>query len=124
MRPIKFRLWDKTVNKMIFDFLLNPDGEAHDYDRDGWYPWDTDYILMQYTGLKDKNGVEIYEGDIVIHNLWHDRTETRIVEWNNEGTGYDPFAFWSGGMCPTLPDMIEVIGNVWEHPELLEKPHE
>jgi len=54
MREIKFRAWDKDLHKMYNKWTVIPDD-------------DRSHILMQYTGLKDKNGKEIYEGDIVKH---------------------------------------------------------
>jgi len=82
----------------------------------------------QYTGLKDKNGKEIYEGDIVKHqkvmssnqNLFGTTECNGVVEWDDENTGYYPFnnyeRLWD---LRHLAKEIEVIGNIHENPELL-----
>ena len=80
------------------------------------------YIIMQYTGLKDKNGKEIYEGDIV-KNLEHGHVFS--VEWGIENESY---AGWSGVwqgktfVAPLYNGPLvncEIIGNIYENPELL-----
>jgi hypothetical protein len=115
-REIKFRAWDKSCNKMrgengIKDcFSLRSDGVYND-----------DYILMQFTGLIDKNGKEVYEGDIVIHD-----SEKIVVSYGIqsvdafEGAGFNLWSFYGeklGGF--RLQSEIEIIGNVFENPELL-----
>ncbi len=76
---------------------------------------DHDLVLMQYTGLKDKNGKEIYEGDIV-KDGWLKNNPLEVVEWS--GTGFEPFADHSITEDYD-PNTIEVIGNVYENPDLL-----
>jgi hypothetical protein len=61
MREIKFRAWDKQDNKMYEKQAVDEDGYAVDINGDEAYSNEPFRILMQYTGLKDKNGVEIYE---------------------------------------------------------------
>ena len=126
MREIKFRAWDKTVKKMheikslqwvIFDdkeivtayFKDDPKIEYMDFDTGNG-------MLLQFTGLKDRNGKEIYEGDIC---KWLD--EIGQVFWSEEN--------WC--FCVGLPDTVwswvhgrnnsklEIIGNIYENPELL-----
>ena len=110
MREIKFRAWDKEIKCMIKNPLNFPE----------WYPTNE---LMQYTGLKDKNGKEIYDGDIL--NMFPGfgcEWKPRIVT-----VTYRPASFWVdfdfGCQSFILDDhdcSFEVIGNIHQNPELLE----
>lgn len=108
MREIKFRYWDTDINKML-------------YLVDGFLPSTitTLYPIMQYTGLKDKNGTEIYESDIAKtkgHILKEDEEEFNcVVEFRD----FSWQLVGDGRYCITKP--CEVIGNIYENPELLEK---
>jgi len=112
MREIKFRAWHTGECFMIeWDFILD-DGILPYFSSD-------DYILMQYTGLKDRNGVEIYEGDIV--RTRKGRTDTEYVtDVIHEHTMFrlrENKTLFVDGRC-----MIgcEVIGNIHENPDLLD----
>jgi uncharacterized phage protein (TIGR01671 family) len=122
MREIKFRAWLKDKQVMTSSFELFDNDEDYLLNGDGLHVRNAE--IMQYTGLKDKNGKEIYEGDIV--TLWnglYDLKEHYVVRWYQFGFDYSN---------PSNPDethyfpqdKIEVIGNIYENPELLEPKSE
>ena len=116
MREIKFRAWDKYedgIHCMIdHDNLMK---QVYGKRGDNIFNDDT-HILMQYTGLKDKNGREIYEGDIVrmyggeYHCGMYEYDVKRTIVLNCE-------SLWHLGESENK----EIIGNIYENPELLEK---
>jgi uncharacterized phage protein (TIGR01671 family) len=86
-------------------------------------------VLMQYTGLKDKNGKEIYEGDIIWYpaEAWMNQDGRAMVYWNKDSLGWYAEDTKQSGDCSNdelvafiSPD-IEVIGNIYENPELLKE---
>jgi hypothetical protein len=82
------------------------------------YDFPSKLELMQYTGLLDKNGVEIYEGDICMHHYFH---EKGVIEWINASF---KLCYDDGDHETLLPidlEHYEVIGNVYENPELLKE---
>lgn len=107
MRELKFMAWDKD------DYIM------WDWNTLKHFPFSylekQNATLMQYTGLKDKNGKEIYEGFVL---RIPDSTTTMEVKWENivwtdQGTiaGFGKFLF--------SPDQYEIIGNIYENPELI-----
>lgn len=126
MREVKFRAWDTYDNRMKHKFTI---GSVTNSDNNlwtcptlwledtGWVNCDT-LVLMQYTGLKDKNGVEIYEGDIV--NV-HSYTVTGLgkVGFNKGSFVFNKFEYPTRQVLHSFSE-IEVIGNIYENPELLE----
>lgn len=154
MREIKFRAWDKNTNTMYENISILPSMECIainvDYDHDFQeYCIDESYVvelkdveLLEYTGLKDKNGVEIYEGDIVRRPAYSE--EERDYIGDIVGLYHIPekigeVIMYEGAWCLKFElnekkvlnpffemmefdrfDLIEVIGNIYENKELLE----
>ena len=132
----RYRAWDKENSRMVYPsnddvyFELTDDG-IHILDMsvepfDDVFPH-LDSALMQSTGLKDKNGVEIFEGDIVsVRNHPFQKTELSGVGIEIDGDyliGWsDHNLTWLAGdlLLYQLKPYIEVIGNIYENPELLE----
>ena len=127
MRPIKFRAWEKNMNAMIpvenIDFL------AKQINTNSAWRMFHEIELMQYTGLKDKNGVEIYEGDIVNITQYfggHPYGETKHIikrsKYTNNLVADSESGDWRTpevSMTFRSSDDYEVIGNVYEDKELL-----
>jgi len=125
-RLIKFRAWHKEKNIML---SLN---DSVFSDNKIWYlntlECDAVFDVMQFTGLKDKNRREIYEGDIVKResvNRSAGGDGIYFVKWND---GYSMLGICDKYGFPTdyhnrfykiIPKKIEVIGNIYENPELL-----
>lgn len=116
-RPIKFRAWDKKerkwakikewsesgINATIYDGRSIPNLELH---SDDYYEW------SQFTGLKDKNGKEVYEGDLLqlspeLHKDYNDTIFS--VSWDDEQCAWN--------IIKPLGDYV-VIGNIYENPTL------
>lgn len=142
MRKIKFRAWDKASEELVEIKTLNFEYQkgavcAVDYsDING--DLEDEWKLEQYTGLKDKNGTEIFEGDIIkipTHYIiygtdidsWED--DYALVEWSEEYGGffiYGETSLWEVLFegCPKNGfhhEFPEVVGNIHENPELLKE---
>lgn len=138
MRELKFRVWSEDQKTYDYKFPYNSIGDFYVSTRGKVFSdfgntvapevRQEAFIVEQYTGLKDKNGVEIYEGDIIkvvnVHDgddeCWEQPFGPAIpqeVKWNEE------LLRWSFGGCRRIlcvPEDFEVIGNIHENPELLE----
>jgi len=129
MREIKFRAWD-TLNKiMVYEMFMFRKAESYDNVQ-------TDYVyygefrdyedgiarpceIMQFTGLLDKNGREIYEHDVV--DSWaglEDNTKTylRKVIYRGCGLEFEPMTGYT--LCKANEKLFEVIGDIFNNPEI------
>lgn len=127
MREIKFRAWDKEEKTMIYDVE-----KTYDYGCKGYGALETSFgdllenekfEVMQFTGLYDKNGKEIYEGDIIEKNGWEGEYY-KVV--------YRDGCFYADALFPRLPPPLRnkylkldehqfyVSGNVHDNSSLLE----
>lgn len=121
MRERKYKMWLTETKEWIIDFLIDSNGV--DYfiidDNNNLIPnaFKEKVEIVEYTGLKDKNGKEIYEGDIISgeeHWAWG-KNWKKLVEFE-DGKFYP---FGTGDWEPDI-DQIIIIGNKFENPELLE----
>lgn len=120
MREIKFRAWDKSRNEMLevyeiwFTFATNRQrktlSEPSYSTSTGNHSFESD-CLMQYTGLNDKNGKEIYEGDIL-----HNAGSVAVVSFKDGAFGVGEFRF---PLDKFAGKNKEVIGNIYENPDLV-----
>ena len=112
-REIKFRVWDIVNAKYITpqnnnDSVLTLDGKF--YRTKGEWCWRNEFRLQQYTGEKDKNGKEIYEGDILRYD--HMKECTCVVRWAYEGEDNYPGFRMSDLIGQGGP--VEIVGNIYE----------
>ena len=120
MREIKFRAWRKEYG-MTNSFTLGnlQDNIQFDFHDGGYFSWNEfglehkDTALMQYTGLKDKNGVEIYEGDIL--------DGVGVIKWHQQECCFTFGEKILEGNDDMLIENSVIIGNIYENPDLLKE---
>lgn len=127
-REIKFRVWDTSSNKWASGLKMTLDGRLKDidFDDEGRYEFELrleQYTIEQYTGLKDKNGKEIYEGDIIKARDWDGSWGKYRIKWKQSHCAFEAFEYrkskaWNWTLKGFVD--IEVIGNIHENPELSE----
>lgn len=125
MRTIRFRAWDKEGEKMYYPgsdwgrikhdngdkIYLTFNGRMFEHDgrARACSEYTDHFILMQYTGLKSKSGIEIYEGDILKSGT--------LIKYEKGG---DYYTSWIGFEIPEMEeDDLEVIGNIYQDSHLL-----
>lgn len=140
MRELKFRAWDNLEKDYLNeeDIAIDNLGNIFIFERydnndsDLWYTRilpDLDnkrHVIEQYTGLKDKNGTEIYEGDIIrapeyIGRIFYDE-EYAYFKLKTSRSDHCFIALMQ--QLEIEMDDLEVVGNIHENPELLEEKHE
>lgn len=121
-REIKFRMWHKKSKKMFDVESINFKDSVLNMWNSIVYTLSTfsldDVILMQYIGLHDKNGKEIYEGDILKSIQWNDiylvkHIGTAYYLCRKGKNGFNKITTWNNA------EKSEVIGNMYDNPELL-----
>ena len=124
----KFRFWHKPTNKMVDCYGFNKDfvfgdtldGVGTDYNPAKF----EDCILMQCTGLKDKNDRLIYEGDIIYKkgtkNYKGQKMYSEVI-WDQMYAEFNISDDNGMHRMPSNSNNIEIIGNIFENPELLEE---
>jgi len=119
MREIKFRAWDYTSQIMSYsdeEKSLEAFFASHNKDYD-------DVVFMQFTGLKDNRGCEIYEGDVLLcddSNEDHEEFRTKVWFCNGQFLTQH-YGFPVHSWCSKKESWCEVIGNIYENPELIKE---
>lgn len=117
MREIKFRAWDERNKEMVYDLTLQTsNGEPIKVCS---FP---NHTFLQYTGLKDKNGKEVYEGDIVIYRGYEVENGKQIRPIRTrEIKNFIKDTYSLLCITENTGNLVEVIGNIHDNPEMLKE---
>ena len=138
MREYKFRAWNKNSKKMYKIGQITLEKGIWNYEPDNReyigmsIPYQPSFILMQYTGLKDENGKEIYEGDILLIDAYTyeepEFSEEYLVEYNELLGMWQLKNLEDNKDIKTFEDLngwykldIKLLGNKFDNPKLLEE---
>lgn len=123
-RVLEFRVWDKLAERFIFadkgyqgHYILDLNGQFYNLQNGSG---GSEYVVQQYTGLNDKNGKKIFEGDIILKLVKNilDPLDPTLYKMHIPITfknGSFMMDLWSG----SLAEKYSVVGNIFENPELL-----
>ena len=121
MRELSFRIWDKKEKTMFLSPIeIEHLGSWFDAHLPGAIADTGNKIVMQYTGLKDKNGTEIYEGDILERESYK-HEDVCVIKWDEFRCGFiiDYVYFDESYDMNELWDDFIIIGNIHDNPKLL-----
>lgn len=123
MREIKFRVWDDVEKEYIAPaekFCFDDIQEIIDFECDGIeFRKNKRYIFEQYTGMKDCDGTEIYEGDILFESFGGKYYKVVFENGSFRAEFEGDFEEYSFDLIDVVAQGCEVVGNIYENPELM-----
>lgn len=129
MRELKFRVWSEDQKTYDYKFPYNSIGDFYVSTRGKVFSdfgntvapevRQEAFIVEQYTGLRDKNRKEIYEGDILDVSSVFVKPKKMVVEFSEMACGFEPFVNGCPDCYVPIGKDVVVIGNIHENPELL-----
>lgn len=116
MRQIKFRVWDKLDKRYIYPdkdyhFVINLNGKFQNFQNGSG---GDEYEIQQFTGLKDVDGVDIYEGDIVEWVDWQEYHQSLSRSRHREPVTFNHGVFWADLPLYEVNEVCKIVGNIFE----------